>query len=179
MDNINGTFICAIIVISCGTYYPYKIISSENHTIITQIDKIRFIGPFLILIGTIGFLLCFWNFIFDAKRSPLPADTQNYLIEKGLYQYVRNPMYISWFLIVIGEILLFRSLDLIFYLLAWVVFFHPVQGPVEVVSWIFPKRPMPRTRCGRACGAQSLGLHRNHEQPNLSIASVFVSNPNR
>ena len=65
--NVIGTFICALIVIFFATFVPYKIISSANNTVITQIDKIRFIGPLLLLIGIIGYLLCFLKFILDAK----------------------------------------------------------------------------------------------------------------
>jgi protein-S-isoprenylcysteine O-methyltransferase Ste14 len=122
--NIIGTIACALLVIFLATFVPYKIISAENHPIIIQLGKIRFSGPFLILIGIIGYLLCFWNFIFDAKGTPLPGGTQDHLIVKGLYRYVRNPIYISWFLIIFGEALFFQSLDLFFYLLAWIFFFH-------------------------------------------------------
>ena len=120
--NISLALLGAFIVM-LGTYaIPSQIISSEKHMIIDQIGKIRFIGPILIVIGTIGYLLCFWNFIFQARGSPFPGD-QKHLIVKGPYRYVRNPMYISWHLIIFGEALFFQSLDLLFYFSFWLVWF--------------------------------------------------------
>jgi protein-S-isoprenylcysteine O-methyltransferase Ste14 len=58
---------------------------------------------------------------FDAKGTPFPGDSQKYLIVKGLYRYVRNPMYISFYLIIFGQVLFFRSLDLLLYLFFWIV----------------------------------------------------------
>ena len=121
--NAIGTLICLMIAIFFGAFVPYKIVTSENHFVIGQIFTLRFIGPILIFIGTIGYLMCFWNFIFNAKGTPLP-NTQHNLIVNGLYRYVRNPMYISWHLIILGESLFFCSLHLLFYLFAWIVFFH-------------------------------------------------------
>ena len=109
-----------LILLAYALPYQYEMISSEKHIFIDQIGKIRFIGPILIVIGIIGYLPCFWNFIFDAKGSPLPGD-QKHLIVKGLYRYVRNPMYISWYLIIFGEALFFQSLDLLLYLSVWIV----------------------------------------------------------
>ena len=122
--NTSGTLVCALIALGFATVVPYKMISSENHLVIDQIEKISFIGPIFIVIGIIGYLLCFWNFIFDARGTPLPGDTQKHLIVKGLYRYVRNPMYISWYLIILGEALFFKSLDLLFYLFSWIIFFQ-------------------------------------------------------
>jgi protein-S-isoprenylcysteine O-methyltransferase Ste14 len=138
--NTFGTLLCALIVISLASYVPYEIISSENHTVIDQIGNIGFIGPCLIVIGIIGYLLCFWNFIFDAKGTPLPMGTQKHLIVKGLYRYVRNPIYISWYLIIFGEALFFQSLDLLFYLLSWIVFFQ--------IKVIFFEEPSLKERFG-------------------------------
>ena len=121
--NISVTLLWACGVLTFAAYGPYKMISSEKHMVIDQIGKIRFIGPILIVIGIIGYLPCIWNFIFDAKGTPFPGDgdSQKYLIVKGLYRYVRNPMYISFYLIIFGQALFFKSLDLLIYLSFWIV----------------------------------------------------------
>jgi len=117
----------AILLLAYALPYQYEMFSSEKYIVIEQIGKFRFIGPILIVIGIIGYLPCFWNFIFDAKGSPLPGD-QKHLIVKGLYRYVRNPMYISFYLIIFGEALFFQSLDLLLYLSVWIVF-----GEIRVI----------------------------------------------
>ena len=131
-EYIRNTFLAllhafTLILLAYALPYQYEMISSEKHIVIDQIGKIRFIGPILIGIGIIGYLPCFWNFIFDAKGSSLPGD-QKHLIVKGLYRYVRNPMYISWYLIIFGEALFFQSLDLLLYLSVWIVF-----GEIRVI----------------------------------------------
>ncbi|UCE53614.1 MAG: isoprenylcysteine carboxylmethyltransferase family protein [Desulfobacterales bacterium] len=109
-----------LFLLAYGVPYTYEMFSSDKHIVIDQIGKIRFIGPILIVIGIIGCLSCLWNFIFTAKGSPLPGD-QKHLIIKGLYRYVRNPMYLSFYLIIFGEALYFQSLDLLLYLSVWIV----------------------------------------------------------
>ena len=105
-------------------FVPFQIIDAESHTVIAETGILQFIGLAFILIGIIGYLACFWNFIFDAKGVPLFEGMQKHLIVKGLYKYVRNPIYISWYLILIGEAIYFQSLGVLLYLLGWMVFFQ-------------------------------------------------------
>jgi len=122
--NAFGTLICGVVAFAFGVLIPFKIINAENHRVIAEIGNFRFIGPAFILIGLVGTLTCYWNFIFDAKGAPLIEGMQKHLIVKGLYKYVRNPIYISWYLILFGEAVYFQSLDLLLYLAGWMVFFH-------------------------------------------------------
>ena len=124
LADIFGTLLCGAIAIICGAFIPLKIINSDSHTLIEEIGNFRFIGPAFILIGIIGNLACYWNFVFDAKGAPLIEGMQKHLIVKGLYKYVRNPIYISWCLIIFGEAIYFQSQDLLYYLLCWMVFFQ-------------------------------------------------------
>ncbi len=139
IENTLKTFFFAFIVVFVAAYIPYKIVTAESHTDIAGIGRFHFMGYFLIVSGVIGYLACFWNFIVDAKGSPIPGDTQD-LIVRGLYRYVRNPIYISAVLIFAGEALLFRSLEMIYYLLGWIVVFHLVVVYVE--------EPFLRTKFG-------------------------------
>ena len=118
---------------------PYR---GLNQSLVLWARIFTFIGPILIVIGIIGYLLCFWNFIFDAKGTPFPGDgdSQKYLIVKGLYRYVRNPMYNSWYLIIFGEALFFQSLDLLLYLSFWIVWFE--------IKVIFFEEPSLKRRFG-------------------------------
>lgn len=130
IENLLKTFLFVFIVLFVAAYIPYKIVTAESHTVIAAIGRFHSIGYFLIASGAIGYLACFWNFIVDAKGSPIPGDTQD-LIVRGLYRYVRNPIYISANLIFAGEALLFQSLEMIYYLLGWIVVFHIVVVFVE------------------------------------------------
>jgi protein-S-isoprenylcysteine O-methyltransferase Ste14 len=136
--SVNALWFC--IVITFAVFFPNHIISHENHIVIDQIGTYRFIGLILMVMGILGYLLCFWNFIFDAKGTPFPGDTQKRLILKGLYLYVRNPMYISWYFIIFGEALFFQSLDLLLYLSFWIVWFE--------IKVIFFEEPSLKRRFG-------------------------------
>ena len=48
-------------------------------------------------------------------------DPPRQLVVRGLYRYVRNPMYLSVTTILIGEALLVRSRQFLFYFFAWFV----------------------------------------------------------
>jgi protein-S-isoprenylcysteine O-methyltransferase Ste14 len=124
LANAFGTLMAVVIAIICVAFIPFKIMNSESHTVIAEIGNFRFIGPTFILIGIVGYLACCWNFIFDAKGIPALEGMQKHLIVKGLYKYVRNPIYISLCLIIFGEAVYFQSQDLLLYLLGWMVVFH-------------------------------------------------------
>ncbi len=122
--NIIGTLFVALIYIFLATVIPYFIISSENHIVITGISKLRLMGIVLIILGIVGHVSCSYNFIVDAQGTPIFMDPKKRLMVKGLYGYVRNPMYISFYLVVLGEALFFQSLQMFFYLAALMVWFH-------------------------------------------------------
>ena len=75
-DTLKTSFF-AIIVFFVIAYIPYKVITAENHTVIAAIGRFRDVGYILIGLGIIGYLVCFRNFIVDAKGSPIPGDTQH------------------------------------------------------------------------------------------------------
>ena len=72
---------------------------------------------------TLGAALLIWCIVDFARRGRgtlSPADPPKELVVQGLYRYVRNPMYLSVLTIVLGEILLTRSIPLLWY---WLGFF--------------------------------------------------------
>ena len=130
IENIFGTILCATIILIFVAFVPYQIVTSESHKIITAIGRLRIIGPFIILLGIVGYLICFYNFVKDAKGSPIMGDSQR-LIVSGLYKYVWNPIYISMYLVLLGEAMLYQSLSLCYYLLGWVILFLFIVPFVE------------------------------------------------
>jgi protein-S-isoprenylcysteine O-methyltransferase Ste14 len=69
----------------------------------------RFLGVAPILIGALIYLWCAWDFTFAGKGTPAPIDPPRELVVRGLYRYVRNPMYVGLGAVLIGEALLFQS----------------------------------------------------------------------
>ena len=74
-----------------------------------------------VLIG-IGFFIVWatvFLFVKIGKGTPAPWDPPKNLVIEGIYQYVRNPMMMAVWLILIGESVLFQS----FYIFIWFLFF--------------------------------------------------------
>lgn len=75
----------------------------------------------LLCIGTGAVLLamCIWEFARSGRGTLSPVDPPKELVVRGLYRYVRNPMYLSVTLIVLGEFLLTGSQGLLLYWAIW------------------------------------------------------------
>ena len=65
---------------------------------------------------TLVYLACVWQFATTGHGTPAPIDPPRKLVMHGPYQWVRNPMYLGVLLVVLGEIILFRHLTLVLYL---------------------------------------------------------------
>lgn len=72
-------------------------------------------------VGTILLLACIWEFAKRGRGTLSPADPPRHLVVSGLYRFVRNPMYLSVTLIVMGEALLTFSQPLLVYWVIWFV----------------------------------------------------------
>lgn len=80
----------------------------------------------LVCVGLgVGLLVtCVWQFARSGRGTLAPVDPPRRLVVRGLYRYVRNPMYLSVTTIVLGELLLTQSLGL---LTCWVIWFAGVN----------------------------------------------------
>jgi protein-S-isoprenylcysteine O-methyltransferase Ste14 len=131
IENIIGVFTIVLIAIFFTTSVPFKIIGLNVHQVMAQLYSMQMdivllpvVGILLILVGIIGYLVCIGSFVIYAQGTPLPGFAQDNLMVTGIFKYVIIPIYLSWYLILLGETIFFRSLDLLIYLLAWMVFFH-------------------------------------------------------
>lgn len=70
-------------------------------------------------IGGIIILWCFWDFLIKGKGTPAPIEPPKELVVSGLYNYIRNPMYVGAELMLIGHFLWLG----IWLLLAYAAFF--------------------------------------------------------
>jgi protein-S-isoprenylcysteine O-methyltransferase Ste14 len=59
------------------------------------------------------FACAFWGFALRGKGTPAPFDPPKQLVVEGPYRIVRNPMYWSVALVMLGEGLVFHSLTLV------------------------------------------------------------------
>jgi protein-S-isoprenylcysteine O-methyltransferase Ste14 len=66
-------------------------------------------------LGAVLYFWCLWLFATVGRGTPGPWDAPRRVVEVGPYGWVRNPIYLSAFVVVGGETLLFRSPRLLAY----------------------------------------------------------------
>jgi protein-S-isoprenylcysteine O-methyltransferase Ste14 len=77
------------------------------------------VGLLCIGLGTSLLAACILEFARSGRGTLSPLDPPRHLVVRGLYRYVRNPMYLSVTVIVLGEVLLSQSLALAVYWAIW------------------------------------------------------------
>ena len=103
-----------------GGYLPWRIFglgrAGLDITSPASLLGLVCIGLGAVLLGT-----CIVEFARTGRGTLSPVDPPRRLVVRGLYRYVRNPMYISVTTIVLGEWLVTGSSALGFYLVVWFV----------------------------------------------------------
>ncbi len=93
---------------------PYLLLS-RNPASFTHIGPFQLFGLIPMAIGSAIYLRCAWDFGSTGKGTPAPIDPPKHLVARGLYRYVRNPMYVGVLLTLLGEAWLFSSGTLVIY----------------------------------------------------------------
>ncbi len=76
---------------------------------------LRYASAGLMAIGAIVVLDSFRRFVWEGYGTPAPPLPPQFLVVTGLYRYVRNPMYVSVLLFLLGEGVLFASPGVLVY----------------------------------------------------------------
>ncbi|MGQ0701648.1 MAG: methyltransferase family protein [Gemmatimonadales bacterium] len=87
---------------------------------ISLANPFHWIALLAILLGAILLAVAIVEFARTGRGTLSPLDPPRMLVVRGLYRYVRNPMYLSVTVLVLGEALLAGSTPLLFY---WVIWF--------------------------------------------------------
>lgn len=82
------------------------------------------IGFLPMALGAAVYFWCAWDFATAGQGTPAPIDPPKNLVARGLYRYVRNPMYLAVLIVILGESIAFRSVRIFNYALVVCVFFH-------------------------------------------------------
>lgn len=78
----------------------------------------------LFLCGAGIYLWCAWDFAVKGLGTPAPIDAPRLLVVKGLYRFIRNPMYVGVAAMIAGQAGYYRSLSVAIYLLFVLLGFH-------------------------------------------------------
>jgi protein-S-isoprenylcysteine O-methyltransferase Ste14 len=90
-----------------------------------ELSPDRPLGILVMLLGMPFVLRCVWDFAWRGHGTPAPFDPPRRLVVSGLYRWVRNPMYLSFGVVFVGEALLLSSVTvemLIFAPIVWLMF---------------------------------------------------------
>ena len=66
----------------------------------------------------------FWGFALVGGGTPAPIAPTTILVVKGLYRFIRNPMYIGVALVIGGQAWLFHSLHIAIYMICMLLAAH-------------------------------------------------------
>ena len=118
------TFLFTLIVPGTVTVLvPYGIVRSEDAATL-PLGVLRIVGAQLMVLGAWVYLRCAWDFAVVGRGTPAPLDPPRELVARGLYRYVRNPMYLGVLSVVVGEALFFESVRLLQYAAVLAAGFH-------------------------------------------------------
>jgi protein-S-isoprenylcysteine O-methyltransferase Ste14 len=105
-------------------YLPWRYFGLGS-VVLDFTNPLHWAGLLGITAGVILLGACVWEFARTGRGTLSPVDPPRVLVVRGLYRYVRNPMYLSVTLIVLSEALLAGSRALLGY---WAVWFVAVNG---------------------------------------------------
>lgn len=103
---------------------PYVLLNSFGEVLSVKIGNLRYLGLIPMLLGTLIYFWCIWDFTFSGKGTPAPIDPPKELVVTGLYRFIRNPMYVGMLLILFGEAILFATLLILGYTVLSFFCFH-------------------------------------------------------
>ena len=84
----------------------------------------RWLAYVLITAGTAVYLRCVADFMFAGRGTPAPIDPPKTLVARGLYRYVRNPMYLGAGLAMLGAASYYGSPVLLAYVAGFMAACH-------------------------------------------------------
>ena len=119
---------------------PYYLI--EGSVEVGVLGPLDLVAGLALLVGAAVYLRCLWDFVCAGRGLPAPVDHPKKLVVRGLYRYVRNPMYVGVLLVLVGEVLLLRSRPLLWYAGLWL-------GVINVVVLAY-EEPYLRERFGES-----------------------------
>ncbi len=134
-----------------AVFLPYWIVARNREALHVEPVRALLAAPFVAL-GAATYFWCLWEFAVTGRGTPAPIDPPKRLVVRGLYRYVRNPMYVGVLLVIAGWAVLFGFGAVLRYGAAVAVAFHLFVVLVE--------EPLLRRRFGEAYDAYCRAVRR-------------------
>jgi len=113
---LRSIFFALLLPGSVTLLIPYFILSRRA---VPHWDVFGLAGSIAIAVGAAILIRCIVDFARQGRCTLAPVDPPKELVARGLYRYVRNPMYVGVVLVLLGESALFRSTSLLLYTGVW------------------------------------------------------------
>jgi protein-S-isoprenylcysteine O-methyltransferase Ste14 len=94
---------------------PHLIVSGQHGTGGMPGHPISWLGLLPVAGGAAVLFRCIWDFAVTGRGTLAPVDPPTQLVVRGLYRYVRNPMYLGVLCILLGEAWMLASAALVVY----------------------------------------------------------------
>jgi protein-S-isoprenylcysteine O-methyltransferase Ste14 len=101
---------------------PYFILSARGGIVVPPWGPAQYAAVLVIAAGAAVLIRCIADFARIGRGTLAPVDPPKTLVVRGLYRYVRNPMYVGVLGVLVGEALLFQSVPLLTYTAIWYLF---------------------------------------------------------
>ena len=119
------TFFTTLLYVALICYsVPRLILDSDFDFFALEINVFLFIGLVPITLGLATLIGFIWGFIMAGTGTPVLYHMPEELIMRGSYRFVRNPMYVGGFLLLLGQAILFKSFGFLLYFVVLFLLFH-------------------------------------------------------
>ena len=138
---LRSLFFIALIPGTVAGVIPWLLVQSSGETV-RLVPSLWLIGLLPLLAGLVLFFWCNGLFTFVGKGTLAPIDAPIFLVRAGPYHWIRNPMYVAVLTIILSEAILFHSLSVVGYALAFGTF---------LLLWVpFVEEPLLREQFGES-----------------------------
>jgi protein-S-isoprenylcysteine O-methyltransferase Ste14 len=104
-------------------YVPLSLVGPEHQWNDLPLATWQYLGVLPFVAGIATALWCGWDFAVTGLGTPVPIDAPRVLVVRGMYRYVRNPMYAGVLSVILGFVLWFASgAVLIYFACLWLAF---------------------------------------------------------
>jgi protein-S-isoprenylcysteine O-methyltransferase Ste14 len=121
---LRSLFFAALLPGTATLLIPYLILSGRDGITVWPWGVPQYLALVLIALGAAMLIRCIADFARIGRGTLAPVDPPKVLVVRGLYRYVRNPMYVGVLCVLLGEAVLFRWVPLLTYTAIWFLFVH-------------------------------------------------------
>ena len=108
----------------CLPDYVHQAFSHETDAHILAPPPLFIVGILFLLLGAVIYFWCAWDFASKGMGTPAPIDAPKKLVINGLYRFVRNPMYLGVFSLILSQAMQHYSQPILIYFLFVFACFH-------------------------------------------------------